>query len=118
MTLTATFTEYDSKRVTGPRGGTKWVTDTIEVSDTLHPVTIKFDVIKTLYIRGKDLHEKYQRLYNLDGSYAKGIWQHGRYGSKMHTECIELFKGSLMTTCSYASGQIKDQHKYLKSINC
>lgn len=115
---TANFVEYDSKRITGPRGGQKWETSETIVVDTLHPVSVTFDVVKTLYVRGKDLGKEWQRLYNEDGSYAKGIWQHGRYGSKMHKEGLELSKGRLVTRCSYASGQIKDQHKYLKSINC
>jgi hypothetical protein len=120
MILSATFKEYNSERVTGPRGGQKWVTKTTEVVDTLHPVSVTFDVTKTLYVRGKDLEPKgdnrYTWLYNADGSTAYGIWQHGRYGSKMHQEPIFLINGKLVSRTSYASGQIKDQHKYLQSI--
>jgi alpha-L-fucosidase len=117
MTLTAVFNNYEVERVTGPRGGQKWITRTTQVVDTLHPVTVTFDITKTLYVRGRDINNKYQTLYNADGTFAKGIWQHGRYGSKMHTEGIELHNGVICATSSYASGQIKDQHKYLKSID-
>lgn len=117
MVHTATFKKYDSVKVIGPRGGEKWTTVVTEVTDTLHPVTVGFNgVIKTLYTRGTDAGKERQTLYNVDGTYARGFWQHGRYGSKMHEEGIDLYKGRLVTLGSYASGQIKDQHKYLKGI--
>lgn len=117
MVHTATFKKYDSVKVTGPRGGEKWTTVVTDVVDTLHPVTVGFNgTIKTLYTRGGDAGKDCQTLYNADGTYARGLWQHGRYGSKMHKEGIELHKGKLRTWSIYASGQIKDQHKYLKSI--
>ena len=115
-TLTAKFKDYQSKKIIGPRGGVKWGFDTIEIEDTLHPVTVTFDITKTLYVRGMDLKKERKTLYNADGSYAKGIWQHGRYGTTMHEEGLELWNGRLVTHCSYASGQIKDQHKYLKYL--
>jgi hypothetical protein len=117
MILTAKFTDYESKKIIGKRGGVKWGFDTVEVVDTLHPVEVTHDVTKVFYVRGKDLGKERQSLYNADGTIAKGIWQHGRYGTTMHTESIELRNGTLVTRTSYASGQIKDQHKYLKSIN-
>lgn len=117
MVHTATFKKYESKRITGPRGGEKWTTVTTDVVDTLHPVTVSFGgVTKTLYTRGMDAGKEYQTLYNADGTWARGYWQHGRYGSKTHEESIELRRGKLVSLSSYASGQIKDQHKYLKGI--
>lgn len=93
------------------------------VEDTLNSVCIEFDgVKKVLYIRGKDMaaYESGERtpiyLHNEDGTTAKGTWRHGYLGSKKHIEPIYLFCGKLDTKCSYASGQIKDQHKYLLSI--
>jgi hypothetical protein len=117
MTLTATFKKYESKKVIGPRGGEKWVHDVVEVVDTLHPVTVSFGgITKTLYTRGMDATKEYNTLYQANGEIATGIWHHGRYGSKMHHEAIQLRNGKLQSVSSYASGQIKDQHKYLKSI--
>jgi len=117
MTLTATFKKYDSERVTGPRGGQKWVTYVSEVEDTLHPVTVSFNgVTKTLYTRGMDTNNDRKTLYEANGDCALGVWQHGRYGSKMHREGISIYKGRICSLESYASGQIKDQHKYLQSI--
>lgn len=117
MELTAEFTDYKHERVTGPRGGQKWVSIPYQVADTLHPVTVSFNgTTKTLYTRGKDAGKEWQSLYNADGTFARGIWQHGRYGSKMHSEGIDLRNGRLVSLSSYASGPKKDQHKYLQSI--
>jgi hypothetical protein len=115
--ITAIFKEYKSKQIIGKRGGIKYGFDTIEVTDTLHPVEVSFGgVTKTLYIRGMEMSKDRQSLYNADGTSAKGIWQHGQYGTTIHEERLELRNGELITRCSYASGQIKDQYKYLKSI--
>lgn len=117
MVHTATFKKYESVKVIGPRGGEKWTTVTTDVVDTLHPVTISFGgVTKTLYTRGMDAGKEYQTLYNVDGSYARGKWQHGRYGSKMHDDGLDLRNGKLVSLSSYCSGQKIDQHKYLKGI--
>jgi hypothetical protein len=121
MILTATFRDYQSKKIIGKRGGVKWGGDWIDVVDTLHPVTIQFGLEpKTYYTRGKDMEQtgenRYTWLYNADGSTAYGLWQHGRYGTKMHEEPIFVVNGKLVTRTSYASGQIKDQHKYLQAI--
>lgn len=117
MILTAVFKKYTSERVTGPRGGQKWVTKTTEVVDTLHPVQVSFyRETKTFYIRGCDQGKESQSLYTATGESAMGGWQHGQHGSKIHYEPIHLYDGVLVTRAPYCSGQKIDQHKYLKSI--
>lgn len=121
--ITATFTDYTYIIVPSKRKGgrDKCICSEINIIDTLHPVTVKFDIIKTLYIRGKDFNDpecRYKTLYNIDGTYAYGIWQHGRYGSTPHKEGIQVNSNNILcTVTSYCSGQKIDQKKYLKSIN-
>lgn len=120
MTLTCTFTDSELVSIppTRKNGRIKYSWNKKEVVDTLHPITITFNnVTKVYYTRGMDAGKKLRTLYNENGDYAKGIWQHGQYGSKSHTEGIELNEfNKLIVRSSYASGQIKDQHKYLKAI--
>jgi hypothetical protein len=117
---TAKFTDLNIEweEPTRKNGRRKPIFTDIEVEDTLHPISITFqNTTKVYYTRGMEAGRKYRCLYNEDGTPAKGIWQHGREGSKSHTECIELNElGKLVTISSYASGQIKDQKKYLKAI--
>lgn len=117
MTLTATFRDCKTVATTGKRGATKWNTEWFDVVDTLHPVEVVFgDERKVYYTRGKDAAAYIKTLYNADGTYAKGVWRHGRYGTKMHEEVIKIQDGKLIARASYSSGQIKDQHKYLLAI--
>lgn len=118
-TLKATFTEfkYNSE---AKKKESKWTK--IQVEDTLHPVAISFNgVVKTLYMRGKDLHivEWTVPLYNADGSYYAGaLWKHGHTGSKMHKEGLNYsnYKKSVVVNESYCEGNIKDKRKYLLAI--
>lgn len=117
---TATFQDY--KLQPAKRAGARGKFVLVDVIDTLHPVTISFGgVTKTLFVRGAEYNEPKHysvRLYNEDGSDAMGIWQHGRYGTTPHTEQLFYYvKERKLDTCNaYASGQIKDQMRYLKAI--
>ena len=119
MTLTANFRDYQAKKIIGKRGGVTWGGEWIDVVDTLHPVNPKNYPSETFYVRGRDMGKDVMvSLYNADGSYVMGNWRHGRYGTKIHEEMVSYWIKSnrIAEVTSYASGQIKDQHKYLLGI--
>lgn len=123
MTHTAIFS--DAKMILIPstrkNGRTKYDWISVQVEDTLHPVEINFNgTKKVFYVRSMEMAKDNKRvnLYNFDGSYARGTWKHGREGSKLHNDTLELYKETMKLVCvdSYQSGQIKDQKKYLMGI--
>lgn len=120
-------TEYTLTPSKRKNGRSVYVATQVLQDDVLIPINVKYGFEhKLYYIRQSQIDyfllnktevRAYYRLYNADGERAYGIWQHGRYGSKPHRETIELDKDKqLITRLAYASGQIKDQHKYLKAI--
>lgn len=122
-TITRTFTDsvLTWKEPTRKNGVRKPIWSTVEVVDNLTPINVSFDGNKkTFYLREKEISEdrKTLNLYNEDGTFAKGSWRHGSEGSKIHVEGLELWAENrrLITISGYASGQIKDQKKYLLSI--
>lgn len=123
MILTATFNDYNPVPIQPKRknGIIKYDWQTIEVLDTLHPVTVKHhNGLYNFYIRGKDLDNKnrFPALYHADGSVACGIWRHGRTGGKAHEERLEYSAelGKLIEVTNYQNGRVKDSKKYLISI--
>lgn len=119
MILTAKFEDANCVKKVTPRGRVYYDYEYKEVVDTLNPVTPKGYSGKTFYVRGIDMGKDHTvSLYDADGKVVMGSWRHGRYGSKVHTEPLEYWQKSnrLCEVSSYASGQIKDQHKYLLGV--
>lgn len=117
-TITAVFQDWEIEK--NAKG--KYVWELVPVTDNLIPIEVIGDIKKILYYRESHFNNPSHRfldLYKENGERAKGVWQHGRYGSKRHVESISIGKESmkLQVVESYASGQIKDQMKYLQSIN-
>jgi len=123
MTINHTFTDTNYKYVNG-----KCVSEDVVVDDVLIPIDLTMGNEKrTLYYR-KSVYDfavsrpdmrHWLTLYTESGDYARGTWQHGRYGSKRHKEGLKLSFPALKlnTVTSYASGQKRDQMKYLLSLN-
>jgi hypothetical protein len=113
------LTKIESKR---KNGRTKFSHSYIEVEDILIPIKLSnMQLSEPAYARKMHLENEIYRfisLYYENGEEIMGYWQHGRYGDKMHIEPIIFAKkvNALQTIASYASGQIKDQMKYLQGI--
>lgn len=131
MKMMYAFIERDLKSIPSTRknGRTKyeWIEKRVQdalVMGMLNP----YNSNQILYVRESKMNEAknnptnrhYLNLYFEDGRKATGLWQHGRYGSMTHRESVYVeyvnSKLHLVSVTSYASGQIKDQRKYLKGI--
>ena len=64
----------------------------------------------------RDYH--WTRIYTSEGEKIMALWQHGIYGSKIHKEpaIFNWKREELVTMTVYCDGQVKDSHKYLRTV--
>lgn len=57
-------------------------------------------------------------LYNADGSYVRGMWRHGRTGSKVHIEGVQysVHHKRIVEVDTYQNGRKKDSYKYFLGL--
>lgn len=59
------------------------------------------------------------QMFDDKGNVIMGIWQHGRYGTKVHEEpaLYSCTHKHIIETTDYCDGIVKDSYKYLRKIN-
>ena len=57
-------------------------------------------------------------IYKENGERIMAYWQHGFYGTKIHTEpaLYDMYHNDLVTRTDYQDGRVQDSYKYLRGI--